>query len=57
MTIRQRLQGRFTGWTVALLALCLLVAGWTSEARADDAPARAARLSFLQGNVTVDHVG
>jgi len=38
------------------LALVLLLSG-TLEARADDAPAhRAARLSFLQGEVTVDHL-
>lgn len=38
-----------------LLVLFLLV--WTVKARADDAPAhRAARLSYLQGDVTVDHM-
>lgn len=40
----------------ALLFL-LLFSAWTFNARADDAPARrAARLSFLHGNVTVDHL-
>jgi hypothetical protein len=37
--------------------LLLLGSAWTLDARADDAPAhRAARLSFLQGEVTVDHL-
>jgi len=37
--------------------LLLLSSAWTLDARADDAPAhRAARLSFLQGDVTVDHL-
>ncbi|WP_348266482.1 FecR domain-containing protein [Edaphobacter paludis] len=51
-------QRRYMGWAVVAL-LCLLFAGWTREARAQDrsnAPGRAARLSFLQGNVTIDHV-
>jgi hypothetical protein len=35
----------------------LVFAAWSLKARADDAPAhRAARLSFLQGDVTVDHL-
>lgn len=34
----------------------LLSTAWTVSARADDAPHRAARLSYLQGNVTVDHM-
>jgi hypothetical protein len=39
------------------LALLLLLSAWTLDAQADDAPARrAARLSFLQGDVTVDHL-
>jgi hypothetical protein len=39
------------------VALLLLIAAWTLNARADDAPPqRAARLSYLQGNVTVDHM-
>ena len=40
------------------LVLFLLVStAWTVRARADDTPAhRAARLSYLQGNVTVDHM-
>ena len=37
--------------------LLLLVTAWTLNARADDPPApRTARLSFLQGDVTVDHL-
>lgn len=40
-----------------LTLLFLLFAAWTLNARADDAPPpRAARLSYLQGNVTVDHM-
>lgn len=50
MTMRER---RYSGWVLAVL--CLLLAGWTLEAWADDAPARSARLSFLQGSVTVGH--
>src|SRR5690242_20249205 len=57
MTMRKRLHRRYTRWTLALVAFGLLSAGWTSEARADDAPARAARLSFLEGSVTVEHAG
>jgi len=39
------------------LALLLLLSAWILNARADDAPARrAARLSFVQGDVTVDHL-
>lgn len=39
------------------LVLLLLLSVWILDARADDAPARrAARLSFLQGDVTVDHL-
>jgi hypothetical protein len=39
------------------LALFLVFAAWPLKARADDAPVhRAARLSFLQGDVTVDHM-
>jgi hypothetical protein len=35
----------------------LLLSAWTVNVRADDAPAhRAARLSYLQGDVTVDHM-
>jgi ferric-dicitrate binding protein FerR (iron transport regulator) len=42
---------------IAGLALFLVFAAWPLNARADDAPAhRAARLSFLQGDVTVDHL-
>jgi FecR protein len=45
------------GFTAGLALLLLLSSGWALEARADDAPAhRAARLSFLQGEVTVDHL-
>jgi hypothetical protein len=40
-----------------LAVFLLLSLVWTLDARADDAPAhRAARLSFLQGDVTVDHL-
>ncbi len=52
-----------SGWkwrndlSAGLTLLLLLFAAWTFDARADDAPAhRAARLSYLQGNVTVDHM-
>jgi FecR protein len=45
-----------SAWTLALAMFCLLFAGWTPKARADDAPPRAARLSFLQGTVTVNRV-
>src|SRR3979490_171525 len=39
------------------LVLFLSLAAWPVAARADDAPThRAARLSFLQGDVTVDHL-
>jgi FecR protein len=39
------------------LVLFLFLSAWILDARADDAPAgRAARLSFLQGDVTVDHL-
>jgi FecR protein len=39
------------------LALLLLLSVGTFDARADDPPIRrAARLSFLQGNVTIDHL-
>ena len=45
------------GFTVGLALLFLLSSGWALEVRADDAPTqRAARLSFLQGEVTVDHL-
>src|SRR4030081_1267976 len=44
------------GFTAGLV-LFLSLAAWCLKARADDAPAhRAARLSFLQGDVTVDHL-
>jgi hypothetical protein len=45
------------GLRAGLALLLLLSTAWTLDARADDAPAhRAARLSFLQGSVTVDHL-
>jgi hypothetical protein len=45
------------GLSVGLALLLLLSSTSTLDARADDAPAhRAARLSFLQGDVTVDHL-
>jgi hypothetical protein len=45
------------GFIAGLALLLLLSSGWARKARADDAPAhRAARLSFLQGEVTVDHL-
>src|SRR5258707_13174907 len=45
------------GLSTGLNLLLLLSLTWTPDARADDAPAhRAARLSFLQGEVTVDHL-
>lgn len=44
-----------SGIGLALFLLCF--AAWPLTARADDAPPhRAARLSYLQGNVTVDHL-
>lgn len=47
---------RYRSWIVALAALCLLVAGLSRDAWAADAPARAARLSYLQGSVTVEQI-
>jgi hypothetical protein len=46
------------GFSAGLALLLLLSSGWGLDARADDAPAahRVARLSFLQGDVTVDHL-
>jgi hypothetical protein len=44
------------GWVVMVAAFCLLFAGGTAEARADNPQVRAARLSFLQGTVNVDHI-
>jgi hypothetical protein len=45
------------GLSAGLALLLLLSSAWTLDARADDAPAhRAARLSFSQGDVTVDHL-
>jgi FecR protein len=45
------------GLSAGFALLLLLGSAWTLDARADDAPAhRAARLSFLQGDVTVDHL-
>ena len=45
------------GLGAGMALLLLLSSAWTLDARADDAPAhRAARLSFLQGDVTVDHL-
>jgi hypothetical protein len=45
------------GFSAGLALLLLLSLACTLDARADDAPVhRAARLSFLQGNVTVDHL-
>ncbi|HEX4576110.1 MAG TPA: FecR family protein [Edaphobacter sp.] len=44
-------------FNVSLFLFLLVSTAWTVSARADDAPAhRAARLSYLQGNVTVDHM-
>jgi hypothetical protein len=51
-------QRRYMGWAVVAI-VCLLFAGWTRDTpaqNAPNAPGRAARLSFLQGSVTVDHV-
>jgi hypothetical protein len=43
--------------SLGLALLLLLSPAWTLDARADDAAThRAARLSFLQGDVTVDHL-
>ncbi len=47
---------RYMGWVVALAAGCVLLAGVSRSARAADAPARSARLSYVQGSVTVDQV-
>jgi len=45
------------GLRAGLALLLFLSSCWTLDARADDAPVhRAARLSFLQGDVTVDHL-
>jgi hypothetical protein len=45
------------GLSAGLALLLLLSSAWTIDARADDAPThRAARLSFLQGDVAVDHL-
>jgi hypothetical protein len=43
--------------STSIAVLCLLIAGASLPARADDAPPhRAARLSYLQGSVTVEHI-
>lgn len=47
---------RYTGWVMVAATLCLLFAGWTTEVRADNTQVRAARLSFLQGTVNIDHI-
>jgi len=44
------------GCVVMVATFCLLFAGGTAEARADNAQVRAARLSFLQGTVNIDHI-
>jgi len=45
------------GLNVGLALILLVSSAWTLDARADNASShRAARLSFLQGNVTVDHL-
>lgn len=55
-----------TGWVVAMVMFCLLFAGGMAVAQSDSAQPddaqpdvaqiRAARLSFLQGTVNVDHI-
>lgn len=47
---------RYMGCVVMVATFCLLFAGGTAEARADNAQVRAARLSFLQGTVNIDHI-
>ena len=51
------LVGKWPKDSCVVALLLLLVTAWTLNARADDPPApRTARLSFLQGDVTVDHL-
>lgn len=47
---------RYAGWTVALAMFCLLLMGLTLDVQAADTPSRSARLSYLQGSVTVSQV-
>ena len=56
MNDRARFGMRYAGWVATLAIGCLLFAGSARDARAADTPARSARLSFTQGNVTVDQV-
>src|SRR5882757_10905052 len=45
------------GWVAGWVLLLILSSAFPFAASADDAPVqRAARLSFLQGDVTVDHL-
>lgn len=53
---RAWLHGRFTGWVVTLAMVCLLFVGESIDARAADTAARSARLSYLQGSVTVNQM-
>lgn len=48
-------RGRYIGWMAAVAMFCLLFAGWRAEAQTDQ-QVRAARLSFLQGTVNIDHI-
>ncbi|MEO6816322.1 MAG: DUF6600 domain-containing protein [Edaphobacter sp.] len=54
-------RGRYIGGMAAMAMLCLLFAGVRVEAQADNpqgdtSQVRAARMSFLQGTVNVDHI-
>ncbi len=53
---RPWLHRRYRSWTLALAMFCLFLVGSTPGARAADTSARSARLSYLQGNVTVNRV-
>jgi hypothetical protein len=54
-------RGRYIVWMAAVAIFCLLFAGVGAQAQADNPQAdssqiRAARMSFLQGTVNVDHI-
>lgn len=49
-------RGWYIGWMAVAAIFCLLFGGVKAEAQADNPQVRAARLSFLQGTVNVDHI-
>lgn len=49
-------RGWYIGWMAVAAIFCLLFAGVRAEAQADDSQVRAARMSFLQGTVNVNHI-